>query len=181
MRVRALFVYPEPTRGTHRGTSSTNPRRTTESCLTNRFGTVFSARQLSHDDEPTARSTPARGNAPGTCPSACCALQGRSDRFRNPGRCPGLECGGTFSAAINVVQIRMHEPGWLATYEMASILSGEACLRRLQRQRLGRRGERQAFPPVLREPVCRWRSEEHTSELQSHLKLVCRLLLEKKN
>src|SRR5882762_3038262 len=26
-----------------------------------------------------------------------------------------------------------------------------------------------------------WRSEEHTSELQSHLKLVCRLLLEKKN
>src|SRR5260370_35988154 len=27
----------------------------------------------------------------------------------------------------------------------------------------------------------RWRSEEHTSELQSHLNLVCRLLLEKKN
>ena len=77
MRVRALFVYPEPTRGTHQGTNSTNPRRTTESCLTNRFGTVFSARQLSHDDAPTARSTPARGNAPGTCPSTCSALQGR--------------------------------------------------------------------------------------------------------
>src|SRR5438477_8123354 len=28
---------------------------------------------------------------------------------------------------------------------------------------------------------CRERSEEHTSELQSHVKLVCRLLLEKKN
>src|ERR1041385_9340899 len=27
----------------------------------------------------------------------------------------------------------------------------------------------------------RWRSEEHTSELQSRLPLVCRLLLEKKN
>src|SRR5260370_6291952 len=27
----------------------------------------------------------------------------------------------------------------------------------------------------------RYRSEEHTSELQSHLNLVCRLLLEKKN
>src|SRR5260370_14870910 len=26
-----------------------------------------------------------------------------------------------------------------------------------------------------------WRSEEHTSELQSHLNLVCRLLLDKKN
>src|SRR5260370_17738141 len=29
-------------------------------------------------------------------------------------------------------------------------------------------------------PVCAFRSEEHTSELQSHLNLVCRLLLEKK-
>src|SRR5260370_4037902 len=28
--------------------------------------------------------------------------------------------------------------------------------------------------------IDRWRSEEHTSELQSHLNLVCRLLLEKK-
>src|SRR5260370_4843961 len=28
--------------------------------------------------------------------------------------------------------------------------------------------------------VSLWRSEEHTSELQSHLNLVCRLLLEKK-
>src|SRR5260370_19440503 len=43
---------------------------------------------------------------------------------------------------------------------------------------------------VVAEPVQRWRrplftrktsrSEEHTSELQSHLNLVCRLLLEKK-
>src|SRR5882762_11990230 len=33
------------------------------------------------------------------------------------------------------------------------------------------------YPP----PLCRrTRSEEHTSELQSHLNLVCRLLLEKK-
>src|SRR6476661_10011629 len=43
-------------------------------------------------------------------------------------------------------------------------------------------------PPARRRPGrCRgppswprWRSEEHTSELQSHLNLVCRLLLEKK-
>src|SRR5260370_14626568 len=28
--------------------------------------------------------------------------------------------------------------------------------------------------------IALWRSEEHTSELQSHLNLVCRLLLEKK-
>src|SRR5260370_2453283 len=31
-----------------------------------------------------------------------------------------------------------------------------------------------------RQPVAPSRSEEHTSELQSHLNLVCRLLLEKK-
>src|SRR2546429_1435843 len=39
-------------------------------------------------------------------------------------------------------------------------------------------------PPALRQPVAplrlRLRSEEHTSELQSRLHLVCRLLLEKK-
>src|SRR5260370_31747665 len=32
-----------------------------------------------------------------------------------------------------------------------------------------------------RDPAQQHRSEEHTSELQSHLNLVCRLLLEKKN
>src|SRR5438034_6300337 len=32
--------------------------------------------------------------------------------------------------------------------------------------------------PITRLP---WRSEEHTSELQSHRDIVCRLLLEKKN
>src|SRR5260370_16865069 len=35
--------------------------------------------------------------------------------------------------------------------------------------------------PGERERRCICRSEEHTSELQSHLNLVCRLLLEKKN
>src|SRR5260370_13082983 len=34
---------------------------------------------------------------------------------------------------------------------------------------------------ISRTDGSRWRSEEHTSELQSHLNLVCRLLLEKKN
>src|SRR5690242_21421674 len=39
----------------------------------------------------------------------------------------------------------------------------------------GRRGRRRAVGERHR------RSEEHTSELQSHVNLVCRLLLEKKN
>src|SRR2546429_5707359 len=36
-------------------------------------------------------------------------------------------------------------------------------------------------PYLLFDGHCRQRSEEHTSELQSRLHLVCRLLLEKKN
>src|SRR5438046_10244338 len=35
-------------------------------------------------------------------------------------------------------------------------------------------------PPSVQMPSCAVRSEEHTSELQSLTKLVCRLLLEKK-
>src|SRR2546430_10997941 len=34
--------------------------------------------------------------------------------------------------------------------------------------------------PTVTSPDGRWRSEEHTSELQSQSNLVCRLLLEKK-
>src|SRR5260370_30551648 len=37
-----------------------------------------------------------------------------------------------------------------------------------------------AFRGLGAKPAPRKRSEEHTSELQSHLNLVCRLLLEKK-
>src|SRR2546426_2424453 len=36
------------------------------------------------------------------------------------------------------------------------------------------------FAAALRKSTTRWRSEEHTSELQSPCNLVCRLLLEKK-
>src|SRR5438132_10827710 len=34
---------------------------------------------------------------------------------------------------------------------------------------------------IMAEAILNFRSEEHTSELQSHSDLVCRLLLEKKN
>src|SRR5476649_645523 len=36
------------------------------------------------------------------------------------------------------------------------------------------------YSATRRRALARWRSEEHTSELQSHSDLVCRLLLEKK-
>src|SRR6266550_9641669 len=42
------------------------------------------------------------------------------------------------------------------------------------------RGTRTEPPPPTNNPCCPSRSEEHTSELQSRLHLVCRLLLEKK-
>src|SRR5260370_28329065 len=43
-------------------------------------------------------------------------------------------------------------------------------------------GDRRTIVDVCAQDRCclRCRSEEHTSELQSHLNLVCRLLLEKK-
>src|SRR5690348_18118655 len=61
--------------------------------------------------------------------------------------------------------------------------SRRARRRRLASQHLSRRGLRRAVAPVRvlvrTEPALR--SEEHTSELQSPVHLVCRLLLEKKN
>src|SRR5260370_32047278 len=41
-------------------------------------------------------------------------------------------------------------------------------------------GEQHIVRAVVAQPEVEARSEEHTSELQSHLNLVCRLLLEKK-
>src|SRR5260370_25265479 len=50
-----------------------------------------------------------------------------------------------------------------------------------QVQRVSRATSTTAPAPCLRWPMTALtRSEEHTSELQSHLNLVCRLLLEKK-
>src|SRR5260370_15818369 len=43
-----------------------------------------------------------------------------------------------------------------------------------------RLSQTRALSPGSAEPSSTGRSEEHTSELQSHLNLVCRLLLEKK-
>src|SRR5687768_17645453 len=54
---------------------------------------------------------------------------------------------------------------------------------RSRSHQLLRRKRRQLMaPPSSVSESCRWRgrSEEHTSELQSRLHLVCRLLLEKK-
>src|SRR2546422_6838227 len=51
---------------------------------------------------------------------------------------------------------------------------------RSARAACGWRGAAGAGPPSGRDACAHVRSEEHTSELQSRLHLVCRLLLEKK-
>src|SRR5260370_18186036 len=50
----------------------------------------------------------------------------------------------------------------------------------VHRQRMRAGFEHRVFPPCIANLEASSRSEEHTSELQSHLNLVCRLLLEKK-
>src|SRR5260370_26786543 len=52
----------------------------------------------------------------------------------------------------------------------------------VQRRRIGNERHARAIGPLGNRfhPAHGARSEEHTSELQSHLNLVCRLLLEKK-
>ena len=105
---RRLFLPPKTSQG-FRNSCRERYRLETISNFVNRSLAVFYAQEFTHDDAPTARSMPARGNAPGTCPSTCFALEGRripaplqgaTDRFRNPGRCPGLERGCAFSAGI---------------------------------------------------------------------------------
>src|SRR5438132_9743663 len=48
------------------------------------------------------------------------------------------------------------------------------------RRRVGSLSSCRRTLATARSSAVRWRSEEHTSELQSHSDLVCRLLLEKK-
>src|SRR5690242_21433175 len=48
------------------------------------------------------------------------------------------------------------------------------------RRLLGEIEKQKAFDIIQLQPQAGIRSEEHTSELQSHVNLVCRLLLEKK-
>src|SRR5258708_29572751 len=61
---------------------------------------------------------------------------------------------------------------------MASFSSPFDCRYVVKRFRFARRSPSRVVPA---QTVPSPRSEEHTSELQSHLNIVCRLLLEKKN
>src|SRR5690242_21282816 len=65
-------------------------------------------------------------------------------------------------------------PSTWAPYRLASATTSTVC------RWFSSIGIREASKSTEFHPVSRHRSEEHTSELQSHVNLVCRLLLEKK-
>src|SRR5437588_9104867 len=94
---------------------------------------------------------------------------------RAPVRCI---CGPTRSLCIFFFMLRRPPRSTLFPYttlfrSRSSGCGSRKCPQRMRRHCCGRRAPR-------RPPACRPRSEEHTSELQSHSDLVCRLLLEKK-
>src|SRR5947209_10047500 len=64
---------------------------------------------------------------------------------------------------------------------IGSLCGGSAWLNRGASSRKRSSGQMGLFQPPAALTLCRPRSEEHTSELQSRQYLVCRLLLEKKN
>src|SRR5690242_21405832 len=63
---------------------------------------------------------------------------------------------------------------FVASVTRCSLVTGMACIGRASW------GHDRSCLSMLRRTPPRVRSEEHTSELQSHVNLVCRLLLEKK-
>src|SRR2546422_6535234 len=62
----------------------------------------------------------------------------------------------------------------------AAVLNRLAHVLRVEPRRAGQVGDGAGVPPHPQDRPHHRRSEEHTSELQSRLHLVCRLLLEKK-
>src|SRR2546422_8308940 len=76
---------------------------------------------------------------------------------------------------ISAADLPDHRLGGADSARNAAVGAGPCARRRVRRGRDLRRGTCAERPPRLRH-----RSEEHTSELQSRLQLVCRLLLEKK-
>src|SRR5260370_18892216 len=75
---------------------------------------------------------------------------------------------GWVAGAVAIAYLKVRETG-TATPQQSETIS--AWLQSIGKQTIGYYEEHKKSGP---------RSEEHTSELQSHLNLVCRLLLEKK-
>src|SRR5690242_20817925 len=91
-------------------------------------------------------------------------------RFPRP-MCPSISAGSRKPHFTARNSPRKHLDSFSPNYPLNSFESGS--LKRHDVQEAKRRSS-------INAPQTTMRSEEHTSELQSHVNLVCRLLLEKK-
>src|SRR5260370_29845325 len=105
-----------------------------------------------------------------------CMYTSRVERTPGAGRQANFSSGVASASAINCRDTLRHSPSY-----PCQIPSGGACASK--GRALNKRSRKSVFLMVYLPsgPHLYGRSEEHTSELQSHLNLVCRLLLEKKN
>src|SRR5690242_21206926 len=68
----------------------------------------------------------------------------------------------------------------LAANDGGVLLNGEDVTEAIRDQEVSKAASKVSAVPGVRRALLALRSEEHTSELQSHVNLVCRLLLETK-
>src|SRR5260370_32084483 len=100
-------------------------------------------------------------------------------RIRRPPRSTLFPCTTLFRSLLNLT--RIGRPAYLAAAALALVFSGPAAAQTGIKFSLdGRLEGPEALVLLPQDKGYFKRSEEHTSELQSHLNLVCRLLLEKK-
>src|SRR5438034_5993245 len=94
-------------------------------------------------------------------------------------RSPASRVAGIVYFGRMLDKIRQHQKGQLPSDYQANLGRGfdSACTKflRIDYNRLVDRVDQGGTD----DEILQWRSEEHTSELQSHSDLVCRLLLEK--
>src|SRR6266571_2496489 len=108
--------------------------------------------------------------------ASCCLASHRVKSMTSSRKSSFWRCANSMPCATFLVL----ELGWPPSHEIAPMTTLGGLFRTGnlldQFRKTKPRAERTIPPPSRRRP----RSEEHTSELQSHVNLVCRLLLEKK-
>src|SRR5207237_9251226 len=86
-----------------------------------------------------------------------------------------------YTATTEIYTLSLHDALPISHGERPQDVGAEPVPAVARREEFVRRRRVQSCERIVSEPdVDHHRSEEHTSELQSHLNLVCRLLLEKK-
>src|SRR5690242_21065324 len=94
-----------------------------------------------------------------------------------------MACIARSSVMLSLFFLMMRRPPRSTLFPYTTLFRSRQCQDKIERCDFGDRGSlRTDFIAAFNfdERVVHRRSEEHTSELQSHVNLVCRLLLEKK-